>query len=319
VEENNFAIRKRLIEYDDVMNAQRDVIYTKRRHALFGERLELDIANMLFDVSFAIVSDYHTLQDYEGLKYELIKTLSIECPVEQKDFLQQNPEEITHKIFELAYNYYKQKRERIAEQAFPVIKNVYETQGDRYENIIVPFTDGLKVLQVIANLKKSYQTQGKHVVIDMEKNIMLAMIDDAWKEHLRELDDLKQSVQNAVYEQKDPLLIYKFESFNLFRQMLMKMNKDIISFLIKAALVGSEQQVRQAAAPPRMDTKGLRIGRGQGIDGDGRRYRGDGRGEMISNTQQEEKSQPVRVEKHIGRNDPCPCGSGKKYKHCHGK
>jgi len=314
VEENHFGTRKRLIEYDDVMNSQRDVIYTKRRHALFGERISLDIANMLFDVSSAIVSDYHAAQDYEGMKFELFKVLTVECPLDAKEFSQQNPDETTHKIYDLAFQGYKLKRERIATQAFPVIKNVFETQGTQFENIVVPFTDGLKSLQVIANLKKSYESQGKHIVLDMEKNIMLAMIDDAWKEHLRELDDLKQSVQNAVYEQKDPLLIYKFESFNLFKQMLVRMNKDIISFLVKAALPGGEQQVRQANAPQRMDSSKMKIGRGQGID-EARQKPAPQNG----NPTTEEKQQPVRVEKQIGRNDQCPCGSGKKYKNCHGK
>ena len=318
VEENHFGTRKRLIEYDDVMNAQRDVIYTKRKHALFGERLSLDIANMLHDVTSALVHDYHAAQDYEGLKFELFKSLTVECPFGEKEFLQQNPEESTHKIYDLAYEGYRRKREAVSLQAYPVIKNVFETQGAQYENIVVPFTDGLKALQVIANLKKAYETQGKTIVADMEKNIMLAMIDDAWKEHLREMDDLKQSVQNAVYEQKDPLLIYKFESFNLFKLMLAKMNKDIISFLVKAALPGEQQQVRQAAPPPRMDTSKMKIGRGQGID-EARKNPSQNGDEAFTNTQQEEKQQPVRVEKHVGRNDPCPCGSGKKFKNCHGK
>ncbi|MBI4946592.1 MAG: preprotein translocase subunit SecA [Bacteroidetes bacterium] len=320
VEENHFGTRKRLIEYDDVMNSQRDVIYTKRRHALFGERLSLDIANMLFDVSSAIVSDCHAALDYEGMKFELIKTLTVECPVDEKGFSQLNPDETSHKIYDLAFEGYKQKRERIAEQSFPVIKNVFETQGAQFENIVVPFTDGLKTLQVVANLKKSYESQGKHIVFDMEKNIMLAMIDDAWKEHLRELDDLKTSVQNAVYEQKDPLLIYKFESFNLFKQMLVRMNKEIISFLVKAALPGEQQtQVRrQASVPQRMDNSRLKVGRGQGID-EARRVPAQNGDASFANTQQEEKQQPVRVEKQIGRNEPCPCGSGKKYKNCHGK
>ena len=319
VEENHFGTRKRLIEYDDVMNSQRDVIYTKRRHALFGERLSLDIANMLFDVSSAIVSDYHAVQDVEGMKYELIKVLSVDSPLDAKEFSQQNPDEITHKIYDLAFEGYKQKRERIAQQAFPIIKNVFETQGSQFENIVVPFTDGLKTLQVVANLKKAYESQGKTIIGDMEKNILLAMIDDAWKEHLRELDDLKQSVQNAVYEQKDPLLIYKFESFNLFKQMLVRMNKEIISFLVKASLPGEQQQMRQANAPQRMDTSRLKISRGQGIDGNGKGQNAplsSGRG---VGGEVEEKQQPVRVEKHIGRNDQCPCGSGKKYKNCHGK
>ncbi|MBI3501973.1 MAG: preprotein translocase subunit SecA [Bacteroidetes bacterium] len=318
VEENHFGTRKRLIEYDDVMNSQRDVIYTKRRHALFGERLSLDIANMLFDVSSAVVNEYHTAQDFEGMKFELFKVLSVETPFDEKEFFQKNPDELTHIIYELAYDGYKHKRDGISKQAFPVIKNVFENQGAQFENMVVPFSDGLKALQVVANLKKAYESQGKTIVADMEKNIMLAMIDDAWKEHLREMDELKTSVQNAVYEQKDPLLIYKFESFNLFKQMLVKMNKDIISFLVKATLPGGEQQQVKQASQQRMDTSKMKIGRGQGIDEARRTPQQNGDGNF-ANTQQEEKQQPVRVEKQIGRNDPCPCGSGKKYKNCHGK
>ena len=314
VEENHFGTRKRLIEYDDVMNSQRDVIYTKRRHALFGERLSLDIANMLFDVTSATVSDYHSAQDFEGLKYELLKVQSVDCPLDEKEFMQASPDESARKIYELAFEGYKHKRDAIATQAFPVIKNVFENQGAQYENIVVPFTDGIKSLQVVANLKKSFESEGKHIVLDMEKGIMLAMIDDAWKEHLREMDELKQSVQNAVYEQKDPLLIYKFESFNLFKQMLVRMNKDIISFLVKAALPGEQGQVQQANAPPRMDTSKLKVSRSENTPPP--QQNGD---RNFMNTQQEEKQQPVRVEKQIGRNDPCPCGSGKKYKNCHGK
>jgi len=318
VEENHFGTRKRLIEYDDVMNSQRDVIYTKRRHALFGERMALDIANMLFDASSTTVSDYHAVQDYDGLKYELIKTFTIDCPFDATEFSKESAEDSTQKVYDLAYAGYKHKKERIAEQAFPVIKNVFENQGSQFENIVVPFTDGIKTLQVIANLKKSYESQGKHIVVDMEKNIMLAMIDDAWKEHLRELDELKTSVQNAVYEQKDPLLIYKFESFNLFKQMLVRMNKEIISFLVKASLPGENQaQVRQANAPQRADNSRLKVGRGAGIEGTAVR---EGRNAPPPpDAAPQEKQQPVRVEKQIGRNDPCPCGSGKKYKACHGK
>lgn len=319
VEENHFGTRKRLIEYDDVMNSQRDVIYTKRRHALFGERMQLDIANMLFDVSSSMVHDAHAAQDYEGMKYELIKTLTTEAPFDEKEFLQNKPDDSAHKVYEAAYAGYRAKQDRIAAQAFPVIKNVFENQGAQFENIVVPFTDGIKTLQIVANLKKSYESQGKHIVVDMEKNITLALIDDAWKEHLRELDELKQSVQNAVYEQKDPLLIYKFESFKLFKEMLVRMNKDIISFLVKASLPTEQQgQVRQAQVS-RQDNSRLKVGRGQGID-EGRRQRAEGRSEQPgSDTAVEEKQQPVRVEKQIGRNDPCPCGSGKKFKACHGK
>jgi len=311
VEENHFGTRKRLIEYDDVMNSQREVIYTKRKHALFGERLSLDIANMLHDVTSSIVTEY--ADNYEGLKLELLRTLSVDAPFTEKEFAQLSPENATQKIFEQAYDTYKHKRDAIGQQAFPVIKNVYENQGSQYENIVIPFSDGLKVLQVMANLKKSYESQGKHIVFDMEKGIILAMIDDAWKEHLREMDELKQSVQNAVYEQKDPLLVYKFESFNLFKQMLVKMNKDISSFLTKAALPGEQGQVRQASAPQRLDTSKIKVSRGSSESSN------NGNAPQTNGETREEKQQPVRVEKQIGRNDACPCGSGKKYKNCHGK
>ncbi|HET7818370.1 MAG TPA: SEC-C metal-binding domain-containing protein, partial [Bacteroidia bacterium] len=311
VEENHFGTRKRLIEYDDVMNSQREVIYTKRKHALFGERLSLDIANMLHDVTSSIVTEY--ADNYEGLKLELLRTLSVDAPFTEKEFAQLSPENATQKIFEQAYDTYKHKRDAIGQQAFPVIKNVYENQGSQYENIVIPFSDGLKVLQVMANLKKSYESQGKHIVFDMEKGIILAMIDDAWKEHLREMDELKQSVQNAVYEQKDPLLVYKFESFNLFKQMLVKMNKDISSFLTKAALPGEQGQVRQASAPQRLDTSKIKVSRGSNESSN------NGNAPQTNGEPKEEKQQPVRVEKQIGRNDACPCGSGKKFKNCHGK
>ncbi len=311
VEENHFGTRKRLIEYDDVMNSQREVIYTKRKHALFGERLSLDIANMLHDVTSSIVTEY--ADNYEGLKLELLRTLSVDAPFTEKEFAQLSPENATQKIFEQAYDTYKHKRDAIGQQAFPVIKNVYENQGSQYENIVIPFSDGLKVLQVMANLKKSYESQGKHIVFDMEKGIILAMIDDAWKEHLREMDELKQSVQNAVYEQKDPLLVYKFESFNLFKQMLVKMNKDISSFLTKAALPGEQGQVRQASAPQRLDTSKIKVSRGSSESSN------NGNAPQTNGETREEKQQPVRVEKQIGRNDACPCGSGKKFKNCHGK
>ncbi|MFH1004902.1 MAG: preprotein translocase subunit SecA [Bacteroidota bacterium] len=318
VEENNFGIRKRLIEYDDVMNSQRDVIYTKRKHALFGERIAIDIANMCFDVSDSIVNEYYTAKNFEGLKLELLRILSIDCPIDDHEFFKLNPEDIIQKIYTLAYNNYYTKRDRSAQQVYSVIKNIFEDQNMKYENIVTPFSDGIKTLQVVVDIKKAYQTQGKYLVLEMEKSVMLSMIDEAWKEHLRELDDLKQSVQNAVYEQKDPLLIYKFESFNLFKKMLDRVNKEIISFLMKATLPG--EQVKQTVSPPHISTNRLSVGRGQGIEDGRRRTRDEERGMVAHNdTQTEEKQQPVHVEKRTGRNDTCPCGSGKKYKNCHGK
>ena len=240
VEENNFGIRKRLIEYDDVMNSQREVIYTKRRHAIFGERLAIDISNSIFDVSTSVVNQFLEERNYQEFKLELIRHLSIESPVTEQEFMNEKADVITQKVFDEAMRFYKHKSEMIAEKSFPFIKDVYENQSATYQNIVVPFSDGLKGIQVIANLKKAYETKGREFVNAFERNVTAALIDDAWKEHLREMDDLKQSVQNAVYEQKDPLLIYKFESFELFKQMLDTVNKDIISFLFKGIIPQEE-------------------------------------------------------------------------------
>ncbi len=314
VEENNFGIRKRLLEYDDVMNSQREVIYTKRRHALFGDRMSIDINNMLFDVSESLVREFQEQRSYEGFKLDLIRFLSIESPVNEQDFFSAKPEEVAQKVFEVALEHYRHKSQTLAAKAYPIIKQVYEEQGATIENIAVPFSDGIRGIQVAANLKKAYETNGREVNTAFERGISLALIDDVWKEHLRELDDLKQSVQNAVYEQKDPLIIYKFESFDLFRQMLDRVNKDIISFLMKGTIPLQEPgQVRQAQRPQRTDNSRLSTGRDTRVPGQGNGA------PPPPQQQQEQRVQPVRVEQKIGRNDPCPCGSGKKYKNCHGK
>jgi preprotein translocase subunit SecA len=313
VEENNFGMRKRLLEYDDVMNSQREVIYTKRRHALFGERLDVDINNMIFDVCEHIVTQYQDERDFEGFKLELIKVFSVETSITEEQFLKNSIQELTEIVHDAVMIRYKEKSELIAQNVLPVIKNVYETQGHMYENILIPFTDGIKGMQVSCNLKKSFETEGREALKTLEKNVILLHIDDAWKEHLREMDDLKQSVQNAVYEQKDPLLIYKFESFELFKQVLQKINKETVTFLSKASLpMGNPEQATQAQqAPPKPQPKVNyqtsrsevpQFAQGQSTNGEERA-----------------KPQPVRVEQKIGRNDPCPCGSGKKYKQCHGK
>ncbi len=309
VEENNFGIRKRLLEYDDVMNSQREVIYKRRRHALYGERLSLDITNMMYDVTESIVNQYHAFGDYEGFKFEMIRTLSIESPFEEKEFLKSTPGEIIEKLHTLIEGTYKRKEEAIAHQAMPVVKDVYETKAAIYENIVVPISDGQKVYRVIANLKKSYESQSKEIMRSFEKTVSLATIDEGWKEHLRELDDLKQSVQNASYEQKDPLLIYKFESFELFQQMIDKTNKEIVSTLMKGHIpVTDPGAVQKAQAPKRLD-----LSKFEANKHDSPQYNDPSGGPG------NKKSQPVRVEKKVGRNDPCPCGSGKKYKACHGK
>ena len=314
VEENNFGIRKRLLEYDDVMNSQREVIYRRRRNALYGERISVDIANMMYDSIASIVQDGLDARDYETFKFDLIRNLSIDSPVSEKEFLTSNAEELTEKVYSLSLDHYQKKTEMVAKTAFPVIANVYNDEGSNYENIVVPFTDGKKTLQVVTPLQKAFETEGKELIRSFEKNIILAMIDNAWKEHLREMDDLKQSVQGAVYEQKDPLLIYKFEAFELFKQMIDRTNKEIITFLVKGNLPQQNQtaQVQEAPAKkqetPKLQTSRTEIPSfSKGDSSDGNR------------AQEKPKAQPVRVEKKVGRNEPCPCGSGKKFKQCHGK
>lgn len=307
MEENNFGIRKRLLEYDDVMNSQREVIYKRRRHALFGERLTVDVSNMIYDLCEHIVSDYQMAGDFEGFKMELYRTLAIESPFEEKEFISENTDKLTESLFELVYEAYMVKLEKLAADTLPVITEVHENQS-QYENIAIPFSDGIKKMQIVASLKKSVDTKGKEVCVAFEKSVTLAHIDDAWKEHLREMDDLKQSVQNASYEQKDPLLIYKFESFELFKKMIQRINKDVVSFLVKGDIfVPNSDAVREAKRPRGLDRSKMK------------EERGDLLSQSYSNTQEQARVQPVKVEKKVGRNDPCPCGSGKKYKHCHGK
>lgn len=244
VEENNFGTRKHLLEYDDVMNAQREVIYKRRKHALFGERLSLDIDNMFYEVAATISTDYVQAKDFEGFKLELIKQLAIDSPVDEQEFLTggaQNAQNISNKVFHAAMTAYKRKAEMSAQMALPVINNVFENEGHRYENILIPFTNGIKGVQISANLKKAYESKGKEVLVALEKSVVLNFIDNEWKEHLRDLDDLRTSVRNAVYEQKDPLLIYKFESYKLFKDMINRMNFEIVSFLTHAGLPMDEE------------------------------------------------------------------------------
>ena len=247
VEENNFGVRKRLLEYDDVMNSQREVIYKKRRHALDGERLQVDIVNMVYDTCNLLVRENKATNDFKNFEFELIRFSSTTSPFSEEEFKEKSERELTDELYQVVYKHYREKLERSAKQAFPVIKDVYENQGDRYERIVVPFTDGTKQLKVVTNLKEAYESEGKELVTDFEKNITLAIIDDTWKDHLRKMDELKQSVQNATYEQKDPLLIYKFESFELFNEMLDKINKEVLSFLFKGELPSQDaNQVSQA-------------------------------------------------------------------------
>jgi preprotein translocase subunit SecA len=308
VEENNFGIRKRLIEYDDVMNAQREVIYKRRRNALYGDKLSIDIANMIYEVADAIVVEYQPIRDYEGFTLECIKNFGIESPFTEQEFKNGKEEDLIQQLFDVAQKHYLDKAHQISEQSFPVVRDVYQNPNNNFENIVTPFSDGIRGVQVMVNLKKAFESKGRELFLGFEKAVVLAMIDDSWKEHLRELDDLKQAVQNASLEQKDPLVIYKLESFNLFRDMINKANKDVISFLMKGGLPNennNQPQARFTQEAPSQKREKLTETR-------------DEKAIEEQNTQQKPKPQPIRVEAKIGRNDPCPCGSGKKYKACHG-
>ncbi len=314
VEENNFGIRKRLLEYDDVMNSQREVIYKRRKHALVGERLLVDIANMMYDVSESLVDTYHTDGDFENFKLELLRSFSIDSPIEEKEFLQIAPNDLVEMINSKVIDTYQRKVEKIAAEAYPVIKNVYETQSHVYENVVVPVSDGTKVFQVITNLKATAESEGLELARSYEKTVVLATIDELWKEHLREMDELKQSVQNATYEQKDPLLIYKFESFELFKVIIDRVNKSVVSTLMKGHIPTPDpDHVTRADRRRKTDMSKYRTSKS-----DYSSYSDTGGGgQRPKDTPQ--KSEPVRVDKKVGRNDPCPCGSGKKYKQCHGR
>ncbi|MBQ7349431.1 MAG: preprotein translocase subunit SecA [Bacteroides sp.] len=308
VEENNFGIRKRLLEYDDVMNKQRTVIYTKRRHALMGERIGMDIVNMIWDrCAYAV-----ELGDYENVKMEMFQTLAMEAPFTEEEFNATKQETLIEKAFEAAMANFKRKTERIAMIANPVIKQVYENQGHMYENIMIPITDGKRMYNIPVNLKAAYENEGKEIVKSFEKAILLHTIDEGWKENLRELDELKHSVQNASYEQKDPLLIFKLESVKLFDNMVNKINNQTISVLMRGQIpVPDPEQVRAAApeAPaPRQQYQETK----QDLS--------DPNQQAAANRDtREQKHEPIRVQKTPGRNDPCPCGSGKKFKNCHGR
>jgi preprotein translocase subunit SecA len=306
VEENNFGIRKRLLEYDDVMNSQREVIYTRRRHALHGERIDVDILNMISDYTATLVEQMHGNVSFEEFSLELIRLLSIEPNFDEKTWRGASANDLSDLLQEHVLETYKRRMDALTRQALPTIKNVFEKQGSTYENMVVPITDGHKVFQILVNLKKAYDTEGAELTRAFSKMVILAMIDEQWKEHLREMDDLKQAAHNAASEQKDPLLIYKLESYNLFRSMLEKINHDVLSLLTKASIPLQENAPVQRQAPRiKTDMSRLQTGREE--------LSASGSGSAP------QKTAPVHVEKQVGRNDPCPCGSGKKFKNCHGK
>ena len=308
VEENNFGIRKRLLEYDDVMNKQRTVVYTKRRHALMGERIGMDIVDMIWDRCVNAVEQ----PDYEDVKMEILQTLAMETPFSEEDFRNKKKEDLAEQTFQEAMTLFKRKTERMAAIANPVIKQVYEAQGHMYENIMIPITDGKRMYNISVNLKEAYETESKAIVKAFEKAILLHTIDDAWKENLRELDELKHSVQNASYEQKDPLLIFKLESVTLFDNMVGKINNNTISILMRGQIpVQEPQQVREAAPEPERPRQQYREEKQDLNDPDQQAAAG--------RDTREAKQEPYRAEKTVGRNDACPCGSGLKYKNCHGR
>ncbi len=310
VEENNFGMRKRLLEYDDVMNNQRTVIYNKRRNALYGDRLSIDISNMFFDTCELLYSEGTVWDDFQ---MEVIKVFAHEVPMSEREFLSLRRNEAIQLLYDQCFNAYKERMQKLCEMAWPFIKNIAE--NTRYINVAFPITDGKKTLNVVVPVKKAYDTHGRELQLSIEKGITLAIIDDLWKEHLRQLDDLRQSVQNAAYEQKDPLVIYKFESFKLFEGMLLDVNREITSFLSRAQLpLRDESQVHEARQP-QAPQKGLKAGRENAFDRAARQQQQA----IDSSSQQPQKQMPVHVEKKVGRNDPCPCGSGKKYKNCHGR
>jgi preprotein translocase subunit SecA len=311
VEENNFGIRKRLLEYDDVMNSQRSIVYSKRKNALFGERLDLDLNNTIFDVVEDVVTEYKEAGNYEGFLLEIIRVFSVDPEVEEKEFSDTSISQLTSKVFTTISDFYDRKTDSVAKQTLPVITDVYKERGEQIENIIVPFTDGIRMIQIQADLKKAVDTGGREIVKAFEKTVVLSLIDDAWKEHLHEMDELKQSVQNAVYEQKDPLVVYKMEAFSLFKQMLAVVNKDIVSFLFKGQIPNQQaEEVREARPARKQDMSKLKVSKPELSQSSG--------GVPVQDTREIQKTQPVRVENKVGRNDPCPCGSGKKYKNCHG-
>ena len=293
VEENNFAMRKRLLEYDDVMNSQREVIYTRRKNALFGERLDLDILNMMYDTSEDLVINAKAAPDYDSFKLNSLSVLGLDVKISQEEFTASSEAQLSDKLYNVVLSQYNGKNKRVADQSLPVLKNIQLTRGATVQDIMIPFSDGKKQVGVVANLEKSIETEGKEVIKAMEKMIALAIIDQSWKEHLREMDDLKQSVQNAVYEQKDPLLIYKFESFELFKRFIAKVNEDTISFLMKAIIPienpdevheAKQQKSKQNYSESKEESKSL-LSRREG------------------NRPPVERSAPVKSEKVYGRND----------------
>lgn len=315
VEQNNFGVRKRLLEYDDVMNSQREVIYTKRRNALYGDKLELDIHNMLIDLCHELIETHQDAKNYAEFRFECIRLFAFEPVIDEASFFSSKPEMLAQDLFEALLIHYKHKTEKLAHDAFPLIKDFFENRGQQIDSIGVPFSDGIRGMQIPVNLQRAYETEGREIFRTFEKLATLWIIDDEWKEHLREMDELKQSAQNAVFEQKDPLLIYKLESFNLFKNMLSRVNKDVLSMLFKGYIPVQNNNPVQAAPVPQRKQERLQTSRTDDL----------AEAQMAAaraasgNSQEAQRQQQIKGVIKIGRNDPCPCGSGKKYKNCHGK
>lgn len=326
VEENNFGIRKRLLEYDDVMNSQREVIYTRRRHALMGERIGMDVLNMLYDVTEGIVTRYKDGEDYEGFVAEMFSTLAVEVELTEEQFRKERENELVDVVFDEVYKTFKRRCDTIASVAYPVIHQVREEHGTQYERIVVPITDGRRVYNIAVNLEEADASEGKSIVKELEKSISLYTLDEAWKEHLREMDELRNSVQNASYENKDPLLIYKLESYELFKTMIDSMNRKASAILMRAHIQVAPPQEAEAAAAQKVEVKQAAPERPTDMSRyktrkddieeqrEAQRAAAAGAGQAS-----QPKAEPVRAEPKIGRNDPCPCGSGKKFKNCHGR
>ena len=326
VEENNFGIRKRLLEYDDVMNSQREVIYTRRRHALMGERIGMDVLNMLYDVTEGIVTRYKDGEDYEGFVAEMFSTLAVEVELSEEDFRKERESALVDVVFDEVYKTFKRRCDTIASVAYPVIHQVREEHGTQYERIVVPITDGRRVYNIAVNLEDADTSEGKSIVKELEKSISLYTLDEAWKEHLREMDELRNSVQNASYENKDPLLIYKLESYELFKTMIDSMNRKASAILMRAHIQVAPPQEAEAAAAQKVEVKQAAPERPTDMSRyktrkddieeqrEAQRAAAAGAGQAS-----QPKAEPVRAEPKIGRNDPCPCGSGKKFKNCHGR
>ena len=313
VEENNFGIRKRLLEYDDVMNSQRTVIYDRRRHALMGERVGVDIVNTLYDSAELVVTNYQASNNFDDFKLDLMTYFAIDAPITEDEVRSYKTEKLVEKISDEAFLAFKRKMDRLAEVANPIIRQVYENQGAQYKKILVPITDGKRTYNIPVDLQAAYENDSKEVIKAFEKAILLHTIDEGWKENLRELDELRHSVQNATYEQKDPLLIYKLESYNLFKKMVEESNRKITAILMRAQIpVADPDQVRRADEQRRQDLSRYSAQKRDLTDRNQQQA-------AARDTRERQVTQPIHAEKTVGRNDPCPCGSGKKYKNCHGR